>query len=79
MRASASLIRCEPTSWHAISCVVDAIAGVMRTYIDGVEVAEIKEAKVPLMVMDGDGWPLIATDCEIEEANVYGDGRHGAV
>jgi len=28
----------------------------MRTYIDGVEVAEIKEAKVPLMVMDGDGW-----------------------
>jgi hypothetical protein len=31
------------------------------------------------MVMDGDGWPLIATDCEIEEANVYGDGRHGAV
>ena len=24
------------------------------------------------MVMDGDEWPLITTDCEIEEANVYG-------
>ena len=63
MRASVSLIRCEPSSWHAISCVVDAIAGVMRTYVDGVEVAEIKEAKVPLMTTDCDGLPLIATDC----------------
>jgi hypothetical protein len=24
------------------------------------------------MAMDGDEWPLITTDCEIEEANVYG-------
>ena len=22
--------------------------------------------------MDGDEWPMIATDCEIEEAKVYG-------
>ena len=66
-------------SWHAISCVVDAIAGVMRTYIDGVEVAEIKEAKVPLMVMDGDGWPLIRLIARPTRQMCTGDGRHGAV
>mmetsp|Transcript_31091 Transcript_31091/g.65529 ORF Transcript_31091/g.65529 Transcript_31091/m.65529 type:complete len:557 (-) Transcript_31091:1956-3626(-) len=33
-------------AWHTVSCVVDAISGVLRSYIDGVFVSECKAAKV---------------------------------
>ena len=33
-------------AWHTVTCVVDAVGGVLRTYVDGREVAECKAAKL---------------------------------
>ena len=38
--------RCERNAWHVVSSVVDTVAGTLRTFVDGKEVAEIKAAKV---------------------------------
>ena len=38
--------RVASNGWHALSCAVDNVAGVLKTYVDGVEVAEVRSAKV---------------------------------
>ena len=38
--------RCRAHQWHTITCTVDCVGGVVRTYVDGREAAECRSAKV---------------------------------